>query len=215
MDDSDIATIRMPSNEREDDQNSENENYEEPMVRERRERDRSSHDNEYDRDRELARAITCTDGISDVMANMSNEINKLRQAIERSHHNQDENRPNLSPIRHSSEPMELYAGATSRYSRFLNEPFVSQHAQGDLGPSQNNNSENRSVADPGSKLGKMKPQPYDESEDLDEYLTHFNIVAKLNGWNETTKSLHLAGSLTGGHCLTTLTPRNVKTMTAW
>ena len=59
---------------------------------------------------------------------------------------------------------------------------------------------NRSVADPGlgSKMGKMKPQPYDGSEDLDEYLTHFNIVAKLNGWNETAKSLHLAGSLTGG-----------------
>ena len=196
MDDSDIVTIRMPGNEREDDQNSENENYEEPMAEERRERDRSSHDNEYDRDRELARAIT--GGISDVMANMSNEINKLRQAIERSHYNQDENRPNLSPIRRSSEPMEQYAGATSRHSRFLNEPFVSQHAQGDGGPSQNNNSQNRSVAHPGSKLGKMKPQPYDWSEDLDEYLTHFNIVAKLNGWNETAKSLHLAGSLTGG-----------------
>ena len=58
MDDSDIVTIRMPGNERKDDQNSENENYEEPMAKERRERDRSSHANEYDRDRELARAIT-------------------------------------------------------------------------------------------------------------------------------------------------------------
>ena len=43
----------------------------------------------------------------------------------------------------------------------------------------------------------MKPQSYDGSEDLDEYLTHFNIVAKLNGWSEASKSLHLAGSLTG------------------
>ena len=76
MDDSDIVTIRMPGNEREDDQNSENENYEEPMAEERRERDRSSHDNEYDRDRELARAIT--GGISDVMANMSSKCQIYR-----------------------------------------------------------------------------------------------------------------------------------------
>ena len=43
----------------------------------------------------------------------------------------------------------------------------------------------------------MKPQTYDGTEDLDEYLTHFNIIAKLNGWSKEAKSLHLAGSLAG------------------
>ncbi|KAK3092534.1 hypothetical protein FSP39_004068 [Pinctada imbricata] len=44
----------------------------------------------------------------------------------------------------------------------------------------------------------MKPQQYDGVEDLNEYLTHFNIVAEINGWSYQSKSLHLAGSLSGG-----------------
>ncbi|KAK3083346.1 hypothetical protein FSP39_020349 [Pinctada imbricata] len=47
------------------------------------------------------------------------------------------------------------------------------------------------------RLGKMKPQQYDGVEDLNEYLTHFNIVAEINGWSYQSKSLHLAGSLSG------------------
>ena len=43
----------------------------------------------------------------------------------------------------------------------------------------------------------MKPQTYDGTEDLDEYLTHFNIIARLNGWSKEAKSLHLAGNLAG------------------
>lgn len=50
---------------------------------------------------------------------------------------------------------------------------------------------------------KLKPQPYDGSEDLDEYLAHFNIVSELNGWNYVTKSLYLASSLKGA-CLSLL-----------
>ncbi|KAK3101485.1 hypothetical protein FSP39_003954 [Pinctada imbricata] len=48
------------------------------------------------------------------------------------------------------------------------------------------------------RLGKMKPQQYDGVEDLNEYLTHFNIVAEINGWSYQSKTLHLAGSLSGG-----------------
>ncbi|KAK3083388.1 hypothetical protein FSP39_021383 [Pinctada imbricata] len=48
------------------------------------------------------------------------------------------------------------------------------------------------------RLGKMKPQQYDGAEDLNEYLTHFNIVAEINGWSYQSKSLYLAGSLSGG-----------------
>ncbi|CAC5422657.1 unnamed protein product [Mytilus coruscus] len=44
---------------------------------------------------------------------------------------------------------------------------------------------------------KMKPQYYDGTEDLDDYLSQFEILAELNSWNYVTKSLYLAGSLKG------------------
>ena len=34
--------------------------------------------------------------------------------------------------------------------------------------------------------------------DVDEYLAQFEILAEISGWNYTTKSLYLAGSLKGG-----------------
>ena len=45
--------------------------------------------------------------------------------------------------------------------------------------------------------GKMRPQTYDGSDDLDEYLTQFCIISDLNGWTYETKSLYLASSLVG------------------
>ena len=44
----------------------------------------------------------------------------------------------------------------------------------------------------------MKPQLFDGTEDLDEYLAQFEILAEINGWDYPTKSLYLAGSLKGG-----------------
>lgn len=44
----------------------------------------------------------------------------------------------------------------------------------------------------------IKPQTFDGSDDFDEYLTQFNILAKLHNWDHQTKSLCLASSLTGG-----------------
>jgi len=44
---------------------------------------------------------------------------------------------------------------------------------------------------------KLKPQIYDGKEDLDEYLSQFEILADLNSWNYEAKSLYLAGSLKG------------------
>ena len=54
---------------------------------------------------------------------------------------------------------------------------------------------NRSVIHDGSL--KMKPHSYDGSEDLDEYLSQFEILADLNRWSYETKSLYLASSLKG------------------
>ena len=44
---------------------------------------------------------------------------------------------------------------------------------------------------------KVKPQLYDGLTDIDEYLTQFNIVTEINEWNNQTKALYLASSLTG------------------
>jgi len=61
-----------------------------------------------------------------------------------------------------------------------------------------------------SNMGhKIKPHKYDGSDDLDEYLTHFNIVAELNNWDYHTKSLFLASSLQGS-CLSLLSDLNAE-----
>ena len=44
---------------------------------------------------------------------------------------------------------------------------------------------------------KLKPQHYDGTEDLDDYLSQFELLADLNCWNYESKSLYLAGSLKG------------------
>ena len=44
----------------------------------------------------------------------------------------------------------------------------------------------------------LKPQLYEGDEDLDEYLSQFEILAEINGWDYVTKSLYLAESLKGG-----------------
>ena len=43
----------------------------------------------------------------------------------------------------------------------------------------------------------LKPQQYDGSKPLREYLHHFKVVASLNRWSDTEKALYLAASLTG------------------
>ncbi|CAC5364493.1 unnamed protein product [Mytilus coruscus] len=44
----------------------------------------------------------------------------------------------------------------------------------------------------------MKPQPYDGTDDIEEYLGQFQILAEVNGWDYNTMSLCLANSLKGG-----------------
>ena len=50
---------------------------------------------------------------------------------------------------------------------------------------------------PTSKIN-MKPQPYDGNEDIEEYLSQFQILSEVNGWDYHTRSLCLASSLKGG-----------------
>lgn len=44
---------------------------------------------------------------------------------------------------------------------------------------------------------KMKPQTYDGSNDIGEYLTQFNLISEINNWSYQAKSLYLASSLSG------------------
>ncbi|CAC5406136.1 unnamed protein product [Mytilus coruscus] len=44
---------------------------------------------------------------------------------------------------------------------------------------------------------KIKSQIFDGSDDLEEYLTQFNLLAELNDWDLKTKALLLASSLSG------------------
>lgn len=50
--------------------------------------------------------------------------------------------------------------------------------------------------DHGGKI-KMKPQLYDGTGDLDEYLAQFEILTEINDWNFSKKALYLAASLSG------------------
>ncbi|WAQ97386.1 hypothetical protein MAR_030076 [Mya arenaria] len=59
------------------------------------------------------------------------------------------------------------------------------------------------VTNSGTATFKTKPQTYDGTEELDEYVTHFNIVSDINGWTYPVKSLMLARSMKGP-CLSLL-----------
>ena len=68
-------------------------------------------------------------------------------------------------------------------------------------PRNNNQNTNQSTGDHRTQTHfnkvHMKPQTYDGCSDIGEYLTQFNLISELNGWDESTKALYLASSLTG------------------
>ncbi|MCG8031204.1 MAG: hypothetical protein JAZ03_03345 [Candidatus Thiodiazotropha taylori] len=74
-------------------------------------------------------------------------------------------------------------------------PFASGNRQNSF--TRQNESTEFSMRQNVSVPTKVKPQLYDGSTDLDEYLTQFNIIAEINGWNNDAKALYLASSLSG------------------
>ena len=183
----------------------ENDDFEDTMSEERRDREESMHeaDDGYDRERFLAHAIC--EGISDVMSKVKNSVDQLQENFTSFQRQMLMSQANFavpnSNVNHptSFSHIGLNAGVTIPPLN-VGPPPLLDYASGDRGSPQNqNNSQNKHESNSeGQSLGKMKPQQYDGSEDLNEYLTHFDIVAKLNGWTKSAKSLHLAGSLTGG-----------------
>jgi hypothetical protein len=60
---------------------------------------------------------------------------------------------------------------------------------------QTHSGDSRNVSSNSHNL-KMKPQPYGGKDDLNDFLTQFEITAEINGWGYNEKSLYLASSLT-------------------
>ena len=42
---------------------------------------------------------------------------------------------------------------------------------------------------------KLKPEKFDGTEDFEEYISQFEIIAEINNWDSEAKALYLAGSL--------------------
>lgn len=63
--------------------------------------------------------------------------------------------------------------------------------------SLSNGNTNQNFGDSFSANMKIKPQEYDGTTDIGEYLTQFNIFAEINGWSGQSKALYLATCLTG------------------
>ncbi|VDI26677.1 Hypothetical predicted protein [Mytilus galloprovincialis] len=55
---------------------------------------------------------------------------------------------------------------------------------------------------------KMKPQNYDGKEDLEEYLTQFELISELNNWGYKSKSLYLAAEVFRSELQTRVKGRN-------
>ena len=60
--------------------------------------------------------------------------------------------------------------------------------------------ENRGFSPINHSKGNAKPRTFDGSEDFDDYLSQFEIIADINRWDYHSKSLQLAGKLAGQAC---------------
>jgi len=62
--------------------------------------------------------------------------------------------------------------------------------------SEQNRNTNQNMSEQNGGL-KVKPQQYDGTTDIGDYLTQFNIIAEINGWSNMYSALYLASSLSG------------------
>ncbi|CAC5425833.1 unnamed protein product [Mytilus coruscus] len=58
------------------------------------------------------------------------------------------------------------------------------------------------------KKSKMKLQKYDGKEDLEEYLTHFELISERNNWGYKSRSLYLAAEVFRSELQTRVKGRN-------
>ena len=96
-------------------------------------------------------------------------------------------------------------------SRILDNRNFSNLGNGDNIQLRNSSPNVRSTnSTSGNSKANVKPKSYDGSEDFGDYLSQFEIIADLNQWDYSTKSLQFASALTGQAVgiLGELTPTN-------
>ena len=67
-------------------------------------------------------------------------------------------------------------------------------------PHMNRNHNMGSTFSQNPTKGNAKPRRYDGTDDLDDYISQFEIISDLNNWDYKTKSLQLASQLAGQAC---------------
>ena len=104
---------------------------------------------------------------------------------------------NLSEIRHPDSEITFRSNSRDnvhndqgRYCSHLNQSTQSSNFNNI--PNTNNN---QNLNDTFPYTLKMKPQSFDGTSDLSEYLTQFNIVAEINNCPYQAKALYLAAIL--------------------
>jgi hypothetical protein len=97
--------------------------------------------------------------------------------------------PNVQSSSQTSHPSYGSSLHNTRGRTLISTPDTFGHVGGSL-PSHPHLPNSRGTT-------QTKPQLYDGTEDLEEYLAHFQIISDINGWNYHTRSLHLAGCLNG------------------
>jgi len=75
-------------------------------------------------------------------------------------------------------------------------PF-NNRASGDSGSRSDNIRENRENHVRGDLGFKLKPDTFDGTVSLREYFSQFNLIARANGWDDSTKTVALASCLRG------------------
>ena len=132
--------------------------------------------------------------VNDRLSNFENKLDRLQRLIEDGA-NQNQNRQtevggrdNSPIIRESGDLICPRRGQAHSTPRRNGTPQPNFQLDQELFPLDRHSSANHC---------RMKPQTYDGTDDLDEYLAQFNILSEINGWSYNLKSLYLAGSLTG------------------
>lgn len=87
--------------------------------------------------------------------------------------------------------VEHNARGTTPTPQSFNTNWVNGGSQGSVNPFRPSHEHGQRGAT------NTKPQLFEGTEDLDEYLAQFQIISEVNGWDYTTKSLDLTGCLKG------------------
>ena len=135
--------------------------------------------------------------ISHTLRELHDHMNSRMEKFENGMYNLQSN---LSEIRHPDCEVTFTSNSRDNvhndHGRYCS--HVNQRTQSSIFHNIPNTNNNQNLTDtfPVYTL-KMKPQSFDGTSDLSEYLTQFNIVAEINNWPYQAKALYLASCLTG------------------